>query len=210
MPKLQRHVEERPINRNRPEIARTALDAVRPMPGAESTIETVTDPRASLEQIAESFQVRNLPALTKRARTSITPENLAKKAAFQETVDGIFVSPHTQEKCECYHLRGFVGCCNSSRGAAYSQERCLDVEGRNDKEPELLLDAPNEIPIVVERKSVVWPRDEYFSDHRTEHDLYDLFLEIVRSNGNAFTDSAYQLTVNAKSLKGKKKGMFSE
>ncbi len=111
-----------------------------------------------------------------------------------------------QEKCEWYHLRGFVGCYNSSRGTAYSLERCLDVEGRSDKEPELLLDAPKEIPIVVERKSVVWPRDEYFSDHRNEHDLYDLFLERVYSYGNAFTDSAYQLTVNARSLKGKKKG----
>ena len=110
-----------------------------------------------------------------------------------------------QEKCEWYHLRDFVGCYNSSRGTAYTLKACLDVEGRSDKEPELLLDAPKEIPIVIERKSVVWPREEYFSDHRNEHDLYDLFLDRVRSLDNPFTDSAYQLTVNARTLKGKKK-----
>lgn len=110
-----------------------------------------------------------------------------------------------QEKCEWYHLRDFVESYNSSRGTAYSLEQCLDFNGRSDKQPELLLDAPNEPSIVIERKSVVWPRDEYFSDHRNEHDLHDLFLDRVHSTGNPFTDSAYQLTVNAMSLRGKKK-----
>ena len=59
--------------------------------------------------------------------------------------------------------------------------------------------------MIIERKSVVWPRGEYFSDHRNEHDLHDLFLSRIRLLGNPFTDSAYQLTVNARSLKGKKK-----
>ena len=81
-----------------------------------------------------------------------------------------------QEKCEWFHLREFVDRYDTSREKAYTLTACLDVEGRSDKEPELLLNAPEETPIVIERKSVVWPREEYFSDHRNEHDLHDLFL----------------------------------
>ena len=110
-----------------------------------------------------------------------------------------------QENCEWYHLKDFVGRYNNSQGTTYTLKACLDVEGRSEKEPELLLEAPGEIPIVIERKTVVWPREEYFSDHRNEHDLLDLFLYKVRSLGSPFTDSAYQLTVNTSSLKGKKK-----
>ena len=104
----------------------------------------------------------------------------------------IFLFPSTR-KCEWYHLKDFVGSYNRGRGIAYTLKACLDVEGRSDKEPELLLNAPGEIPVVIERKTVVWPRDEYFSDHRNEHDLLDMFLDRVRSHGNPFTDSVYQL-----------------
>ena len=125
----------------------------------------------------------------------------------------IFSCFPAEEKCEWFHLREFVDRYNSSRGKAYTLTACLDVERRSEKEPELLLNAPEETPIVIERKSVVWPREEYFSDHRNEHDLHDLFLDRIHSLGNPFTDSAYQLTVNARSLKGKKKrevGRFAE
>ena len=108
-------------------------------------------------------------------------------------------------KCEWSHLRDFVERYNSTRGKSYTLAACLDVEERSEKEPELLLKASGETPMVIERKSVVWPRDEYFSDHSNEHDLHDLFVRRIRSLGNPFTDSAYQLTVNARSLKGKKK-----
>ena len=110
-----------------------------------------------------------------------------------------------QEKCEWYHLRDFVDCYNRGLGKAYTLKACLDVVERSDKEPELMLEASEEVPIVVERKTVVWPREEYFSDHRNEHNLHEVFLDRVRSLGNPFTDSAYQLAVNASSLKGKKK-----
>ena len=117
----------------------------------------------------------------------------------------IFTCFPPQEKCEWFHLREFVDRYNSSRGKAYTLTACLDVEGRSDKEPELLLNAPGETPIVIERKSVVWPREEYFADHRNEHDLHDLFVDRIRSLGDPFTDSVYQLTVNARSLRGKRK-----
>ena len=117
----------------------------------------------------------------------------------------IFTCFPPQEKCEWFHLREFVDRYNSSRGKAYTLTACLDVEGRTNKEPELLLSAPDETPIVIERKSVVWPREEYFADHRNEHDLHDLFVDRIRSLGDPFTDSVYQLTVNAGSLKGKRK-----
>ena len=67
-----------------------------------------------------------------------------------------------QEKCEWFHLREFVDRYSRSVGKAYTLTACLDVEGRSDKEPELLLNAPEETPIVIERKSVVWPREEIF------------------------------------------------
>ena len=110
-----------------------------------------------------------------------------------------------EEKCEWSHLRDFVEHYNNIRGKGYTLTACLDVEGRSEKEPELLLEAPWETPIVIERKAVVWPRDTYFSDHRNEHDLHDLFVSKIRSRGNPFTDSAYQLSVNANSLKDRNK-----
>ncbi len=110
-----------------------------------------------------------------------------------------------EDKCEWYHLRDFVDHYNNTRGKVYTLTACLDVEGRSEKEPEILLEAPRETPIVIERKAVVWPRDEYFSDHRNEHDLHDLLVNKIRSRGNPFTDSAYQLSVNSNSLKGRKK-----
>lgn len=109
-----------------------------------------------------------------------------------------------QEKCEWYHLREFVDSYNSSFGKAYIRTACLDVEERNEKEPELLLKAPGETRIVIERKSIVWP-EEYLSDHSNEHELYRQFLKRIRLHGNPFKDSANQLTVSAMSLKGKNK-----
>ena len=110
-------------------------------------------------------------------------------------------------KCEWNHLSGFVARYNDMFGTTYRRSACLDVETRDEKEPELLLEAPGESPIVIERKSVVWPH-EYFSDHRNEHDLRRFFVDKVRSAGNPFSHSAYQLIVDAESLKGKTKKQF--
>ena len=106
-----------------------------------------------------------------------------------------------QGKCEWAHLRGFVDQFNSNYGKSYTRSACLDVAERNEKQPELLLEALGEIPIVVEHKSVVWP-PRYLSDHSKEHHLHELIRNML---GNQFKDSVYQLEVSENSLKGKTK-----
>ena len=113
------------------------------------------------------------------------------------------------EKCEWNHLSGFVARYNDMFGTAYRRSACLDVETRDEKEPELLMEAPGENPIVIERKSVVWP-PEYFSDHRNKHDLLRFFVDRVPSAGNPLAYSAYQLIVDEESLKGKTKKQVSK
>lgn len=104
-------------------------------------------------------------------------------------------------KCEWAHLRDFVAQFNCLRGKSYRLSKCLDVEIRDEKQPEVLIEAPGEIPIVLERKSVVWP-PQYFSDHSNEHNVFQRILELI---GSSFQDTVYQLTIGAASLRHKKK-----
>ena len=107
----------------------------------------------------------------------------------------------SRSKYEWADLRGFVAQYNAINGTAYERVACLDVETRDRKAPELLLESPGEIPMVIERKSVVWPRD-YLSDHGNEHPLYALRPDAL---DGVFVDAAYQLTVDGNYLKGKRK-----
>ena len=104
-------------------------------------------------------------------------------------------------KCEWSHLRGFVDQFNKANKKTYSRAACLDVDERQTKQPELLLEADGEKPIVIEHKSIVWPPD-YFSDHHNEHLLGD---RVRRTLGTFFADSAYGLEVYESSLKSKTK-----
>ena len=103
--------------------------------------------------------------------------------------------------CEWQHLRGFVSHFNATHGKSYSRSACLDVGSRNRKEPEVLLEAPGETPIVIERKFVAWPSD-YLANHGNEHIFDDLILARL---SDKFSDSAYRLAVHERDLKGKKK-----
>ena len=107
-------------------------------------------------------------------------------------------------ECEWADIRFFVDRYNNTFKKTYRRSKCLDKTGEHGKQPELLLEAPGEVPIVIERKSVVWPSD-HLRGHRNEHNLHDFFLNRVRSLGDPFTDSVYQLTVSAKSLRRKSK-----
>lgn len=108
-------------------------------------------------------------------------------------------------KCEWDYLRDFVAQFNAIYGTAYTRSKCLDVENSTGKEPELLLEAPGERKsVVIERKSVVWPRN-YFSDHHNEHYLFDHFMSKLYLHGNPFKDSVYHLIFSAEDLKGKGK-----
>ena len=97
---------------------------------------------------------------------------------------------------------------NSVYGKVYTRSKCLDVERRNTKEPELLLEAPGETSIVLEHKSVVWPT-RHLADHHNEHHLFGVFKHRLDLLGNPFKDSAYQLRISANALKGKRKGEVS-
>ncbi len=99
-------------------------------------------------------------------------------------------------KCERYNLADFISHYNSVNGTNYEWRACLDVENRTRKEPEGLLEAHGETPIVIERKSVAWPPD-YFSSHSREHQIFDLAGELVKH----FDDGVYQLTINSDDLK---------
>ena len=104
-------------------------------------------------------------------------------------------------KCEWSELRGFVDHYNATYGTSYTRKSCLDMEIRDRKAPELLLESHGEIPIVIERKSVAWPPD-YLSSHSKEHHLSQY---VPRALGGAFRDRAYELTVRGDYLKEKSK-----
>ena len=90
---------------------------------------------------------------------------------------------------------------NSTYEKAYTRSACLDVERRNTKEPELLLESPEDTPIVLEHKTVVWPLD-YFSNHRNQHDLHGRIVSLLKDD---FNKAAYLLSVNEASLNGRRK-----
>ena len=90
----------------------------------------------------------------------------------------IFTCFLPQGKCEWANLIGFVREYNRMYNKAYVRAACLDVEEHNSREPEVLLEAPGDISIVIERKAAVWPRD-YCSDHANMHDFLKLFNAVV-------------------------------
>ena len=118
----------------------------------------------------------------------------------------IFCCFPPQEKCEWANLIGFVQKYNDTYGKSYVRTACPDVEDNNSKQPEVLLEAEGEIPIVIERKTIVWPRD-YFSDHANEHDFRKTFWAAMDEE---FDDALYELTVQAAFLQGKTKKQVKE
>ena len=111
-----------------------------------------------------------------------------------------------RSKCEWAHLRGFVAQYNRKNDKTYTRTACLDVGERQTKQPELLLEADGETPIVIEHKSIVWP-PAHFSDHDNEHLLAQL---VASSVGDLFRDSVYEFEFFEKSLKSKKKRQVEE
>lgn len=106
--------------------------------------------------------------------------------------------------CEWRELAPFVVAYNERYGTSYYRSQCLDVEIRDRPAPEVLLKAQDEPPMVIERKSIVWPPEEHLPNHRNEHNLSEYFSEFLRSHGDDFSDSLYQLSVQETSLHGKR------
>ena len=117
----------------------------------------------------------------------------------------IFSCLPPDSKCEWADLKRFVVQYNDTQDAAYQRAACLDVEKRGMKMPELLLEAHGERPVVIERKSVAWPREEYFADHRHEHELASLVVDRIHTDNDSFAYSSFQLTLYTYALQGKKK-----
>ena len=125
---------------------------------------------------------------------------------YEGEVEVLFCCLPPDTKCEWAHLRRFVDDYNSAHGTAYSHTDCLDVSERNSPQPEVLLDAPGEQSLVVERKSVAWPSGEYFADHRHERELTSLVRDLIHTADGSFSESLFELTFPAAALKGKTKG----
>lgn len=108
--------------------------------------------------------------------------------------------PKATARCEWQHIAGFVSHFNDTHGKSYALSTCLDVVNRAGKEPEALLVAPGETPMVIERKSV--GLDDHFRDHGNEHIFRQAIFERLR---NSFNDALYLLSVHERHLHGKKK-----
>ena len=108
--------------------------------------------------------------------------------------------------CEWFHLRDFVVKFNAIHGTSYVRSECLDVYGEENrhpgqtpKRPEVLLECEGEVPLVIERKAVVWP-STHQRDHSKEHQLLSDVADIVREE---FSDRLYELEFFEIDLKGK-------
>ena len=115
--------------------------------------------------------------------------------------------------CEWFHIRDFVNTFNAIHRTSYVRSQCLDVYGEDNqqpaqtpKRPEVLLECEGEVPIVIERKTVVWPSD-FQRNHSKEHDLPKRVANILEEE---FNDSTYQLACHVDDLKGKKKRQVDE
>ena len=115
--------------------------------------------------------------------------------------------------CEWFHLRDFVVKFNAICGTSYVRSACLDVYGEENqhpgqtpKRPELLLECEGEVPIVIERKAVVWP-STHQRDHSKEHQLLD---DVANSVREAFSDKLYELSFLETDLKAKSQKQVRE
>ena len=107
---------------------------------------------------------------------------------------------------ECCVAHHFVGQYNERNGTAYRVVAFPEIDNRNTKEPEVLLEDPRGGPrLAIERKSVVYPLDEhYLGKHRNGHYFFDLFVEQLELHGCDFSDSLYQVAVHEKDLNDKR------
>ena len=108
--------------------------------------------------------------------------------------------------CEKFNLKGFVSSFNVICGTDYKWTKCLDVQGKQSgspaqpiPQPEGLLEACGQTPIVIEHKNIVWPK-KYQCDHVKEHNL---LKTVARQIGKPFEDSVYELAFPAEPLKEK-------
>lgn len=103
--------------------------------------------------------------------------------------------------CEWAFLKVFVARLNTELGTNYVRTACLDVEKRNEKMPEILLEAPGLPPMVVESKVVAWPED-YCRRHSNFHNFANHFAKRLRSRSTGFNGSRFKLRIHEDTLDG--------
>lgn len=107
--------------------------------------------------------------------------------------------------CEWFHLKDFVDAFNMIHNTSYIRSECLDVYGKGNeqpaqtpKRPEVLLECEGQVPMVIERKAVVWP-SMFQRDHSKEHNFPRDVADFVREQ---FSDRLYEFSFCADDLKG--------
>jgi hypothetical protein len=97
-------------------------------------------------------------------------------------------------------LDDFIAHYNQKHATAYALSECLDIKrtgDRTEQQPEVLVtDSRIGTQMVIERKSVVWPRT-YVLQHQNGHEFADI---IWQSTKGRFTESCYELRVSGKEL----------
>ena len=74
---------------------------------------------------------------------------------------------------ECCIAHHFVGQYNERNGTDYRVVAFPEIDNRNTKEPEVLLEDPQGGPrLAIERKSVVYPLDEHYLGQVPERTLF--------------------------------------
>jgi hypothetical protein len=80
-------------------------------------------------------------------------------------------------KCEWRDLKHFVDHLNCTESVDFTRTTCLDLCGNsNSKQPEVLCTASNNVTLVIERKSIVWP-ENYAAKHKAEHRFFQLLID---------------------------------
>ena len=108
----------------------------------------------------------------------------------------MFTHHNNPGKCEWIGgaLDAFAQYYNEKSATNYTLTKCLDIiaiVGTTPKEPEVLLtDKSNSRKMVIERKSVVWPKS-YIYRHELEHE----FAKLIWEGAKGFSDAGYRLSV---------------
>lgn len=105
------------------------------------------------------------------------------------------------DKCEWGKgLRDFAIQFNEAFGKDYSLSNCLDISKRDSKQPEVLLEALGNKPMVIESKKIVYPAD-YYKKHRHFHDFFKSFESFyVRNLKPVLSQDIYEIGINENAL----------
>lgn len=78
--------------------------------------------------------------------------------------------------CEHGRLVPFIAHLSEAENTQWKHSVCLDIEDRNEPQPEVLYENTSGLRLVVEKKSVMWPLD-YAKGHAADHYLADKVQE---------------------------------